>query len=202
MKRIGIVAVWTAAIALAGCGANSPTTPSGDAKSGVVSSGNTGSPGSGTADDDSKSNPPSAKLTASPSTISAGQKSILSWTTTNATAVTINGVVVTLNGSQSYSPNVTTTYTLMACNSAGSVTATATVTVNGSPTPPPPPMPTAQLKATPTTIQSGQSSTLSWFTANAATITLNGSAVAAIGARTVTPSATTTYTLVARNVTG
>src|SRR5438094_14838 len=138
---------------------------------------------------------PTALLTPASATIVSGQSVTLTWATTNATSVTMNGGAVGANGSQSYSPTVTTTYTLVASNSAGSVTDTTTVTVNA-------PMPTALINAMPMSIQSGQSSTLQWSSSNATTVMLNGSAVNASGSRTVMPTATTTYTLVASNATG
>src|SRR5438093_364917 len=138
---------------------------------------------------------PTALLTPASATIVSGQSVTLTWATTNATSVTMNGSAVAASGSQSYSPTVTTTYTLVASNSAGSVTDTTTVTVNA-------PMPTALINAMPMSIQSGQSSTLQWSSSNATTIMLNGSAVNASGSRTVMPTATTTYTLVASNATG
>ena len=141
---------------------------------------------------------PTASISANPASIQTGQSSMLSWTTANATTVTLNGASVAASGSQSVSPTSTATYTLMATNSAGSRTATATVTV----TAPPPPMPTAMLNANPTSIQAGQSSTLSWTTSNAASVTLNGSGVAANGSQMVSPGSTTTYSLVATNATG
>jgi len=143
---------------------------------------------------------PTASLTASSTTIQSGQSVTLTWGTTNATSATMNGSTVALNGSQAYSPTSTTTYTLVATNSAGSVTRTATVTVTAPP--PPVPMPTALLNAMPAAIQSGQSTTLQWATSNATTITLGGSPVNASGSRVVSPTATTTYTLVASNASG
>jgi hypothetical protein len=148
---------------------------------------------------------PTASLSANPTSIQTGQSTTLTWSTTNATSVTMNGSPVALNGSQAYSPTATTTYTLVATNSAGSANATATVTVTAPPPPPPPPpppAPTALLTAMPTSIQSGQSSTLQWSTSNAATVTLNGGSVAANGSRMVSPTTTTTYTLVATNASG
>src|ERR1051326_6291141 len=68
---------------------------------------------------------------ATPSTITSGQPSTLSWTTANASSVAINGVAGTLspNGSISVTPTETTTYTLTATGQAGQASATATVTV-------------------------------------------------------------------------
>jgi len=81
---------------------------------------------------------PSASLTASPATVAPGQSSTLSWTTSNATTVTLNGTSVPDSGSLVELPQSTTTYTLTAANTAGSKSSTATVTVTaGAPTSPP-----------------------------------------------------------------
>jgi len=69
---------------------------------------------------------------ANPSTINQGESPTLTWSVSDATTVTITPGIGTVasSGSTSVSPVVTTTYTLIATNSAGSVTATCTVTVN------------------------------------------------------------------------
>ena len=65
--------------------------------------------------------------------------------------------------------------------------------------PPPPPAPTAVLAASPNVIQQGQSTTLSWQTTNSNDVTIAGlGAVPASGSRSVTPGASTTYTLAAK----
>jgi hypothetical protein len=70
-------------------------------------------------------------FTANPSTIVAGQTSKLSWTTTNATTVSISGLTAAqpTNGSVSVSPTETTAYTLNATGSGGTATATTTITI-------------------------------------------------------------------------
>lgn len=69
-------------------------------------------------------------------------------------------------------------------------------------TPPPPPAPvapTATLAANPAVIQPGQSTELTWQTTNATEARIEGLGVlSASGSKTVTPSASTTYTLVAK----
>src|SRR5436305_12508558 len=55
----------------------------------------------------------------------------------------------------------------------------------------------AQLTASPSTINSGQSSTLTWTTNDADSAYLDGVQVARSGSKTVSPTATKTYTLVA-----
>ncbi len=81
------------------------------------------------------SNAPSATLTASPTNISSGQSSTLSWTVTNATSAQINngvGSVSVPNGSIKVSPTQTSTYTITATGAGGTATAQTTVTVIGS----------------------------------------------------------------------
>jgi len=69
-------------------------------------------------------------FSASPSTINPGESSTLSWSVSKADTVTITSIgTVTSSGSTSVSPAVTTVYTLIATNSAGSVTATVTISV-------------------------------------------------------------------------
>ena len=82
---------------------------------------------------------PTATLTANPETIDKGQSATLTWQTTNATDVSIEGIgAVQPNGTQQVTPTDSTTYTLTAKGTGGTQTATARVTVN---TPPPPPAP-------------------------------------------------------------
>jgi peptidoglycan-associated lipoprotein len=65
--------------------------------------------------------------------------------------------------------------------------------------PPPTPAPTAQITATPTQISAGDQVTLSWSTTDATSANISGLGdVPTSGTKTVTPSATTSYHLVAR----
>jgi len=70
------------------------------------------------------------------------------------------------------------------------------------PPPPPPPAsaPTATLSADPTTIERGQSSTLSWTTTGATSVSIDQGIgdVSTSGSRSVSPSSSTTYTLSAK----
>src|SRR5262244_2790697 len=87
---------------------------------------------------------PTATLTANPETIVKGQSSTLTWQTTNATDVSIEGVgAVEPNGTKQVSPTDSTTYTLTAKGAGGTQSATARVTVNAPPPPPPPPTQTS-----------------------------------------------------------
>jgi peptidoglycan-associated lipoprotein len=67
------------------------------------------------------------------------------------------------------------------------------------PTPPLPPAPTASLAANPNVLQQGQATELTWQTTNASEITIPGlGTVSPSGSRSVTPSESTTYTLLAK----
>lgn len=66
------------------------------------------------------------------------------------------------------------------------------------PPPPPPKAPTATLSADPTSIQPGQSATLTWSTENADDVTLDGNKVNTSGSQSVSPTQTTTYHLTAK----
>ena len=81
---------------------------------------------------------PTASLTANPSTIEKGQSTTLTWETQNATDVSIEGIgPVQPSGSQSATPQDSTTYRLVAKGAGGTQEATARVTVT-QPAPPPP----------------------------------------------------------------
>ncbi|HEX6505281.1 MAG TPA: OmpA family protein [Terriglobales bacterium] len=67
------------------------------------------------------------------------------------------------------------------------------------PPPPPPPVPTATVEAAPSTLQPGQSAVLTWKTENATDIKLEPiGTVEASGSKTVTPSDSVTYRIVAK----
>jgi peptidoglycan-associated lipoprotein len=82
---------------------------------------------------------PTASLTANPNSIEMGQSTTLTWQTTNATDVSIDGIgAVQPEGSQSVTPSDSTTYHLTAKGAGGTQEATARVTVTKAPPPPPP----------------------------------------------------------------
>src|SRR3954464_6837409 len=88
---------------------------------------------------------PTATLTASPDTVDKGGSTTLTWQTTNASDISIDGGIGTVqaSGSKQVSPTDSTTYTLTAKGDGGTQTATARVTVNAPPPPPPPTQPSA-----------------------------------------------------------
>lgn len=137
-------------------------------------------------------------FSANPATITRGQSSVLTWNTTNATSVTIdNGIgAVAADGSRTVSPAVTTTYTLTAKSADNKYdSCTTTIVVEE---PPAPLAPSCDLfTANPSSIVPGGSSTLTWETSNATSVSINNGigAVAADGSRVVSPAVTTTYVL-------
>ena len=77
---------------------------------------------------------PTAQLTANPTVVSAGDQVQLSWRTTDATSVSIDGIGdVPTSGVKTVTPTATTTYHLVARGEGGSADATASVTVNPPP---------------------------------------------------------------------
>ena len=84
------------------------------------------------------SKPTIGSFTASPTGITSGSSSTLSWAATGATSIAITPGTFTstsASGSTRVSPTATTTYTLTATNASGSTTSTAQVAViaSGSP---------------------------------------------------------------------
>jgi hypothetical protein len=156
-----------------------------------------------------------SSFTASPSAITSGQSSALSWSISGADTVSINnGIGAQSNAtssSVSVSPTQTTTYTISAVNYLGTTTAQTTVTVTpasgggggGSVS-----LPTiSSFSAQPVTIAPGQSSSLAWVVAGASGVNITPSVGTSTlnpfsGSATVTPATTTTYTLSATNAYG
>jgi len=77
---------------------------------------------------------PTATLAASPNMLQQGQSTTLTWKTTNANDVTIPGLgTVAASGSRGVTPDMSTTYTLVAKGPGGTQDASARVTVSPRP---------------------------------------------------------------------
>ena len=77
---------------------------------------------------------PTAEITASPTQVSAGDQVTLTWKTTDATSVSIDGIGdVPTSGVKNVAPSESTTYHLVARGSGGTADASAHVTVSGPP---------------------------------------------------------------------
>jgi hypothetical protein len=143
--------------------------------------------------------PQIASFVASPTSITAGQSSTLSWSTIGATSVTISSIgTVPLNGTDPVSPTVTTTYTLTATNANGSVNATATVTVNT------PQTSLTACYASPANIMAGESATLYYTSQNATSVNITPGvgSEGLSGTVVVSPTSSTTYTVTANGAGG
>lgn len=137
---------------------------------------------------------PSLVLKAQPSAIDPGDASSLSWKTRDAESCRIDNGIGPLagdTGSLEIRPLRTTAYTLTCEGDGGTRSANATVTVATS-------VAIVSFEPTPATIDPGQSTVLSWTTANAASCLIDngvGSAPVPDGISIVSPAATTTFTL-------
>ena len=144
-------------------------------------------------------------ITANPASISAGTSSTLTVAAANATQVTVVGTdgstytLLPIGGTQLVSPTATTTYTATATGTGGNATSTAIVTVTAGSISPP----TVTIVASPTSIISGNSSTLTVTATNATQVTVSGTDGSTYtlqpsgGTQAVTPIATTSYTAAA-----
>ncbi len=147
-------------------------------------------------------------FSADPTSVAAGSNTTLSWTIEGADTGRIEVAGTTLftipsttlaSGTFEHMPAQTTVYTLVAVSAAGvESTANVTVTVTGT-TPN-----IRSFRATPPTIDPGMSSDLSWEVADATQVTIADDAGNTVysgtdltGNTTVTPTATTRYTLTA-----
>ncbi len=138
---------------------------------------------------------PACTLSAAVHSFVGAGSTTLSWTTSNATSVSIDQGIgaVAASGSTPITVNATTTYTLTATGPGGTVNCSDTVTI--TPVTDNAPM-CVSLDAAPSSIRPGESTTLTWVTRNATSVSLSGvGAVAANDSRVVTPVGTTTYTL-------
>lgn len=146
-----------------------------------------------------KAHPPEVNFfSADKSTIDLGQTVVLSWSTSNATSVTISpGVgLVALSGSTTVTPASATTYTLTAAGRSGNpVSSSVMVTV--MPRVPP------TLTVDQTTVRKGHPATLSWDAPAALRVSIAGLGnFASRGSVQVSPEETTTYVLSARYIDG
>jgi hypothetical protein len=152
---------------------------------------------------------PTVTFTANPTTIVSGGISTLSWSSTNATVCTASGAAGWTGNEPTpflitVTPATTTTYTLTCTGAAGTTPAVGTATITVTP----PSNPTVTFAAIPTSVVAGSSSTLTWSTTNATGgCTASGATgwtgtQATTGSLSVTPSATTTYSLSCAGATG
>jgi len=150
---------------------------------------------------------PSVSIWADPGLISPGQPAVLCWDSSYADSCVMDQGIGTvwLNSGEvplEVTPMETTTYTITATGPGGTARASVTVAVQGFAEPT-----TIDFRATPGTIQPGESACLSWTSSNAdsceidqgiGSVPLNSSG----NGFSVTPAATTTYTITASGPAG
>jgi hypothetical protein len=132
---------------------------------------------------------PTISIVINPSTVKAGSTATLTWNSSNATSVTFDNDIgsVPPSGSRPVTPADTTSYTATATGLAGSVTASASVDVVFPPT--------LTFSATPASIIQGGSTSLSWTSSNADSVSIDNNlgVQPANGSVIVSPKSTTAY---------
>jgi peptidoglycan-associated lipoprotein len=77
---------------------------------------------------------PTATISASPNAITAGGQTVITWNTTDASTVTIDGLgTVSSSGTRTVTPSSTTTYHLLAKGQGGTADASTSVSVSAPP---------------------------------------------------------------------
>jgi hypothetical protein len=146
---------------------------------------------------------PTCSLSVSSSLIKKGDSATLTWTSTNATNASINPTLgaVALSGSKSVVVNDTTRFVGEFKNAHGDVVnCTVTVTVKDEVEE----YPTCTLSASPTLVEKGQSSTLTWTSDDVTSASINPilGAVALSGSRSVVVNDTTQFVGEFRDMSG
>lgn len=137
---------------------------------------------------------PTATISVSPSSVEEGQSATLTWNSTNAKSATISGLGnVDATGSRQVNPTQTTVYNLSVSGEGGTANASTTLTITRIP------LPTVGIRANPTRINAGESTTLSWTSTNSDQVVIDHGVgrVDTSGSRSVRPSSTTRYTATA-----
>lgn len=150
--------------------------------------------------------PTISAFTASPSTLAVTAPVTLSWSVSDATSLRIEpgGIDVTGLDQVTVYPSATTTYTLIATNAFGMRTRDAVVVVSGGGNGGEDVPVISTFSASPDAVQAGDAVTLSWSVSGATSLWLGplGANVTGLERWTVYPTATTTYTLFAKNAAG
>jgi uncharacterized repeat protein (TIGR02543 family) len=148
-----------------------------------------------------------ASISANPSSGTEPGTTLISWTTANATAVSVSGPGLSsaaVSGTQSIGGLVagTHTFTITAQGPGGPVTQSATVTINAAPA-----AVTGSISATPDNGTAPGATSIAWSTANATSVSVNGPGLASAapsGTQNIggLAAGTYTYTLTAQGVGG
>lgn len=146
---------------------------------------------------------PTITMSISPSSVNIGNSASLVWSTAGATACSAFGGWSgnkNVSGSETVFPTTTTTYGLVCSGPGGSAVQNQTVTVGSGIG-----VPAISFFASPSVVNPGNSSVLSWTATNVTQCNAFGSwggAKNTVGAETVFPGTTSTYTLVCTGPSG
>jgi len=143
---------------------------------------------------ESKSEAPTVIFSASPESVKPGGSVTLTWMTTGATEVSIEGIgTVPAKGTRKVRPKETTTYTLTAAGEGGNQTESVEVVIEAAAAP------SVVFNTSAESIEKGQTATLTWMTTGATEVSIEGiGSVTLKGTRKVKPTETTTYTIIAK----
>mgnify|MGYP001171422121 FL=1 len=134
---------------------------------------------------------PTVSLSVDPASVKQGDCANLTWSSTNASNVSIDQGIgkVDPSGSKQVCPGKTTPYTISVAGEGGSQTATKTVNVL--------PSPTASLSADPASVKQNRCATLTWSSTNASSASIDHGVgnVDLNGSKEVCPASTTLYTM-------
>ncbi len=186
-------AAWTTATSTSGTQVVSPTATTEYAISCVGNGGSASATTTVTVTTGGGGVTPTVSLSANPSSITAGATSTLTWSSTNMTSCSAPWTNATsTSGTQVVSPTTTTEYAITCTGNYGTKTASTTISV----TPVVVPLPTVSLSANPSSIVSGNSSTLTWTSTNANSCSAAWTtATSTSGTQVVSPTATTEYAI-------
>ena len=150
---------------------------------------------------------PTASLTADPTTIFPGERTTLSWTTTNAVSGSINGEAIALpSGSKQVQLNSSQAYTLSVLGRMGADPSTDTDGAYVTVVPRPDSPMIDSFGASPTTITEGDCTTLRWTTTDAVSVSISpaigGEPLSVDGNGSVCPDSTEIYELTATGAEG
>jgi len=137
--------------------------------------------------------PPTIALSATPPSITQGDSTTLSWTSSNTESVAIDNNIGAEppNGSVVVAPKSSTAYTATATGPGGTVSTTFRVDVSN------PAPPTVSVSVNPATISAGQVATLAWTSTNGTSASIDNGVgpVALNGSFQVSPGTTKTFNI-------
>lgn len=132
---------------------------------------------------------PKVQLQVSRDRLQQGEDVRVSWTSKDAKQVALNGKPVDKTGAQLFTPDNTTTFTVVGTRGKKEARESKVVAVT-----PRPARPSIRISADQEAITRGQSTTLRWTSNNADRVTISElGTVPSSGSRTVSPSQSTTY---------